>query len=270
MVASALFEELQRCWGYYRDGLIGDLSRSLPSAHARYHDEVRALSTLDASNATVELAMLDVVAGMVTAQNVDEVASVADDLAEMVYDESARCDDLHKLAALSCSVHAAMRLGRLPLAQGRFRATLKRAKELAAEGGGGVGMAEMGVIVGCAGLHLAQAAATAYEEEMTTQLLDQSDQAAAELALEAEILGQYFGPDHVRATRCICLARLEKTQEALDAGRAVNVDHLIPLMGGTVLRVMADMADNLGESAEAGAYRARADALVPPLERQFR
>src|SRR5262249_47908516 len=152
---------------------------------------------------------------MVTAGSVDEVATRADELAETVTDERAKCDDLHKLAALSCSVHAAMRLGRFPLAQGRFRATLKRAQELAAAGGGTVGMEVMGAILGAAGLHLAQAAATADDEALTRQLLDQSDQTGAELGIEVDILGQYFGPEHARAVRCICMSRLDMSEESL-------------------------------------------------------
>jgi hypothetical protein len=268
-MSDTLAEELQRCWGFYRGGRLGDLTRVLPLGHALLSDQLRSLSALEASNATVELAMLDLIVGMVTAANVDEVASVADDLAEMVTDAGARCDDMHKLAALSCTVHGAMRLGRFPLSQGRFRAALKMAQGLAAQGGGNVGMEVMGAILGAAGLHLAQGAATAEEEALTRQLLEQSDQTAAELGIEVDILGQFFGPEHARAVRCICMARLELPEEALRAGRAVNVEKLVPLMGATMLRVLADETEKMRDPLEAAALRARADALVPPLTGQF-
>ena len=268
-MTAALTPELQPLWLAYRDGRLGEMARALPSAHARFASQLPSLGTLEASNATVELAMLDVIVGMVTASNVDEVASVADDLAEMVADSAARCDELHRLAALSCSVHAAMRLGRFPLAQGRFRATLKRTQELAAQGGGGVSMEVMGAVLGAAGLHLAQAAATADEEALTRSLLDQSDQTAAELGIEVDILGQYFGPEHARATRCICMSRLELTQEAVTAGRAVKVEKLTPLMAATMLRVLADEEEKAHDPLAAAALRARADQIVPPLTGQF-
>ena len=268
-MTDALAMELKRSWEYYRNGRIGDLTRVLPLGHALLSDELSSLNALEASNAMVELAMLDVIAAMVVARNIDEVASMADDLAEMVADEGARCDDLHRLAALSCSVHAAMRLGRFPLAQGRFRAALKRARGLAAEGGGTVGMEVMGAILGAAGLHLAQAAATAEDEALTRQLLDQSDQTAAELGIEVDILGQYFGPEHARAIRCICMSRLELTEEALRAGLAVNVEKLVPLMAATMLRVLADETEKMRDADGAAVLRARADALVPPLSGQF-
>lgn len=268
-MSSALGEELQRCWLSYREGRLADLTRVLPLGHALLSDQLSSLSLLEASNATVELAMLDLIAAMVTAANVDEVASIADDLAEMVTDEGARCDDLHKLAALSCTVHGAMRLGRFPLSQGRFRALLKRAQELAGHGGGTVGMEVMGAILGAAGLHLAQAAATAEEEPLVRQLLDQSDQTGAELGIEVDILGQFFGPEHARAVRCICMSRLEYPEEALRAGRAVNVEKLVPIMAATLLRVLADETEKMRDPVEAAALRARADALVPPLTGQF-
>lgn len=268
-MSGALKEELQRCWLSYREGRIGDLTRVLPLGHALLSDERASLSALEAANATVELAMLDLITAMVTAANEDQVASVADDLAEMVNEDDAGCDDLHKLAAMSCAVHGAMRLGRFPLAQGRFRSALKRAQDLAEHGGGTVGMEVMAAILGAAGLHLAQAAATAEEEPLVRQLLDQSDQTAAELGIEVDILGQFFGPEHTRAVRCICMSRLEYTEEALRAGRAVNVEKLVPIMAATLLRVLADETENMRDTDEAAKLRAQADALVPPLTGQF-
>ena len=268
-MSATLAEELQRFWFLYRGGRLGELARVLPLGHALLSDQRRSLSTLEASNAVVELAMLDLITGMVTAHDVDQVASVADDLAEMVTHADAPCDDMHKLAALSCTVHGAMRLGRVPLSQGRFRAALKLAQGLAAQGGGNVGMEVMGAILGAAGLHLAQAAATAEEEALTRQLLDQSDQTAAELGIEVDILGQFFGPEHARAMRCICMARLELPEEALRAGRAVNIEKLVPLMGATMLRVLADETEKMRDPLEAAALRGRADRLVPPLTGQF-
>lgn len=268
-MSGALKEELQRCWLSYREGRIGDLTRVLPLGHALLSDERASLSALEAGNATVELAMLDLITAMVAAANEDQVASVADDLAEMVNADDAGCDDLHKLAAMSCAVHGAMRLGRFPLAQGRFRSALKRAQDLAEHGGGTVGMEVMAAILGAAGLHLAQAAATAEEEPLVRQLLDQSDQTAAELGIEVDILGQFFGPEHTRAVRCICMSRLEYTEEALRAGRAVNVEKLVPIMAATLLRVLADETENMRDTDEAAKLRAQADALVPPLTGQF-
>jgi hypothetical protein len=266
----ALSEQLQRCWALYRDGRLGDLARALPPAHGLYHEQLRSLDALTASNATVELAMLDVILNLVTAASVDDIARGGDDLAEMVIDPQARCDELHRLAAMSCAVHAAMRIGRLPLAQGRFRATLRQAQQSAEAGSGGeLEMAQVGTVLGCAGLHLAQAAANAGEESLTRSLLDQSDQMAAGLGFEYEVLGQYFGPEHARAVRCICMAQLDQTQEALTAGEAVKVEMLIPLMGATVLRVLAELSEKSGEAAAAQSRRARADAIAAPLDQQF-
>lgn len=268
-MSDTLTEALQRYWFLYRGGRLGELARVLPLGHALLSDQRGSLTTLEASNAVVELAMLDLITGMVTADDVDQVASVADDLAEMVTHADAPCDDMHKLAALSCTVHGAMRLGRFPLSQGRFRAALKMAQGLAAQGGGNVGMEVMGAILGAAGLHLAQAAATADEEALTRQLLEQSDQTAAELGIEVDILGQFFGPEHAHAMRCICMARLELPEEALRAGRAVNVEKLVPLMGATMLRVLADETEKMRDPLEAAALRGQADRLVPPLTGQF-
>lgn len=270
-MSTELAEQLQRCWALYGDGRLADLARALPAAHGLFHEQLRSLDALAASNATVELAMLDVILNLVTAASVDDIARGGDDLAEMVIDPQARCDDLHRVAAMSCAVHAAMRIGRLPLAQGRFRATLKQAQQLAeASGDDDALMAQTGAVLGCAGLHLAQAAANADEEALTRSMLDQSDQMAAGLGFEYQVLGQYFGPEHARAVRCICLAQLDETQEALTVGRAVKVELLIPLMGATLLRVLAEVSEKSADAGEAAALRARADALVPPLDEQFR
>lgn len=269
-MTDALTEQLQRCWSLYRDGRLGELARALPRAHGQYRDDLPSLDPLTASNATVELAMLDVILNLVTAGSVDDIARGGDDLAEMVNDPQGRCDDLHRLAGMSCAVHAAMRIGRLPLAQGRFRAALGQAQRLAAEGGiDDAAMAKVATVLGCAGLHLAQAAANAGEESLTRSLLDQSDQTAAGLGFEFEWLGQYFGPQHAQAVRCICLSQLEQTQDALTAGRAVKVELLIPLMGATLLRVLAELSDKAGDAAGAATLRARADAIAPPLDAQF-
>ena len=267
---TALTEELGRCWGDYSRGLLGDLARALPLAHALYSNEVAALGKLEASNATVELAMLDVIVGMMTLTDVDEIRRSGDSLAEMVNDPEARCDDLHRLAGMSGAVHVAMRTSSLPLAQGRFRAALEQAQKTVEDSGGNVDMAIVGTLLGCAGLHLAQTAAKTGEEKLTLDMLDQSDQTAAELGGEFEVLGQYFGPQHALATRCMCLSELGKAQESLNAGRAVNVDHVIPLVGASLLRVLAEETEKAGDAAEAAGYRARADALVPPLEDQFK
>lgn len=268
-MSGALAEELARCWVDYRNGLLGELARALPLAHALYANDVGSLGVLEASNATVELAMLDVIVGMMTARNIDEIRDPGDSLADMANDPDARCDDIHRLAGMACAVHAAMRTGSLPLAQGRFRAALAQAQKTAEGGANSAEMTALGTILGCAGLRVAEAAAVRGEEELTRAMLDQSDQTAAELGGEYEILGQYFGPDHARAARCICLAELGESEEAVTTGRAVNVDHLIPLVGATMLRALAEETERSGETAAAAEYRTRADALVPPLSSQF-
>lgn len=270
-MTDALSEQLERCWGHYHDGRLGDLARALPHVHGRFRDELPSLDPVAASNATVELLMLDVILNLVTATSVDDIARGGDDLAEMANDPQGRCDELHRLAGMSCAVHAAMRIGRLPLAQGRFRAALAQAQTLAAQSGDDEGaMAKVATILGCAGLHLAQAAANADEEALTRSLLDQSDQTAAGLGFEYAVLGQYFGPQHARAVRCICLAQLSQDREAFSVGRDVKVEFLIPLMGATLLRVLAEVSEKVGDAAEAATLRARADAIAPPLDDQFR
>lgn len=133
----------------------------------------------------------------------------------------------------------------------------------------GAEMADVCTVLGCAGLHLAQAAALGRDEKTTCALLDQSDMAAAELGFEHEVLGHYFGPEHARATRCICLCVLGRLDECVAIGRAVHTERLIPLMAATLLRTMAEANERAEERGSATVLRARADDMVPPLRKQF-
>jgi hypothetical protein len=261
-----LTDQLTRCWASYRQGMLADVARGVRLAHELYREELPSLGATDAANATVELAMLDVTVGMVTAEGVDEVVQGSRLLAEMVTDPKASCDDLHRLAALATAVHAAMRAARFGIAEQHFRAALAMAQGLLAED---AGMADVCTVLGCAGLHLAQAAALGRDEKTTRALLHQSDQTAVELGIEHVVFGHYFGPQHVRATRSICLAMLGNFDEALEEGRAVDVDRLMPLMAATLLRALAEMSERVEQRGAAAVMRSRADQLVPPLRQQF-
>lgn len=261
-----LDEQLTRCWAYYRLGLLADMSSALRLAHVLYRDELPALAATSAANATVELAMLDVIVGMVTAKTPEDLLRGGRALAEMVSDPKAACDDIHRLAGMATAVHAGMRAGRFRAAQRHFRATLALAQGLIADD---AGADEVSTLLGCAGLHMAQAAAVCRDEPTTQALLDHSDEAAATLGMEREHLGQYFGPEHARATRSICLCVLGHLDESMAVGREVNTDRLMPLMAATLLRTMAETAERNEGGGSAAVLRARADSLVPPLRQQF-
>ncbi|HEX6539086.1 MAG TPA: hypothetical protein VF155_07900 [Candidatus Dormibacteraeota bacterium] len=262
----SLDEQLTRCWAYYRLGLLGDVSRALRLAHALYREELPSLGAMAAANATVELAMLDVIVGLVTAETAEDLLRGGGALAEMVGDPTAACDDVHRLAGMATAVHAGMRAGRFRAAQRHFRSTLAMAQGLIADE---AGSDEVCVLLGCAGLHMAQAAAICRDETTTHALLDHSDEAAATLGAEHELLGQYFGPEHARATRSICYCVLGRLDESMAVGREVNTDRLMPLMAATLLRTMADTAERNEGGGSATVLRARADSLVPPLRQQF-
>lgn len=262
----ALADQLSRCWASYREGKLADVARGVPLARELYRHELPTLDPTDAANATVELAMLDVVVGMVTVDRSEELLQGARLLSELVTDPSASCDDVHRLGALATAVHAAMRCARFGIAQQHFRVALGFAQGMVAED---TSMSDVCTIVGCAGLHLAQAAAIGRDEATTRALLDQSDQTAAELGVEHEVLCHYFGPQHAHATRSICLSILGHVDEALAVGRAVDLTVLMPLMGATLLRELAEISERVEQRGAAKVMRSRADELVPPLHQQF-
>jgi hypothetical protein len=159
-----------------------------------------------------------------------------------------------------------MRAGRFGAAEQHFKSTLAMAQGMLGED---TDMAGVCTILGCAGLHLAQAAALGRDERTTCALLDQSDAAAAELGFEHEVLCHYFGPEHAHATRCICLCVLGRLDESIAVGRAVNTERLMPLMAATLLRTMAEASERAEQRGSASVLRARADDMVPPLRKQF-
>lgn len=262
----ALADQLSRCWASYRVGKLAQVARGVPLARELYREELPTLDPTDAANATVELAMLDVVVGMVTVERSEDLLQGASLLAEMVTDPTASCDDVHRLAALATAVHSAMRCARFGIAQKHFRTALGLAQGMVAED---TGMADVCTVIGCAGLHLAQSAALGRDERTTRALLDQSEQTAAELGCEHEVLCHYFGPQHVRATRSICLSVLGHLDESLAVGRAVDLSLLMPLMGATLLRALAETSERVEQRGAAAVMRSRADELVPPLSQQF-
>ena len=262
----ALAGQLTRCWTHYREGMLADLARALRLAHEFYREELPTMEAGDAANATVELAMLDVIVGMVTAETAKDLLQAGRALADMVTDPTANCDDVHRLAALTTSVHAGLRAGRFGAAELHFKSTLAVAQGMIADDSC---MDDVCTLLGCAGLHLAQAAALGRDEPTTRALLEQSDDAAAQLGMEREVLCHYFGPEHARATRAICLSILGQVDESIEVGKAVNIDRLMPLMAATLLRTLAESSERAEHRASATALRARADNMVPPLRQQF-
>ena len=261
-----LSEQLTRCWAYYRLGLLADVARALRLARMLSRDELPSMDPTPAANATVELAMLDVIVGMVTTESAKDLLAAGRTLADMATDPKASCDDTHRLAALTTAVHAGMRAGRFSAAQRHFRSTLGVAQGLIADESG---MDDVCTLLGCAGLHMAQAAAICHDEPTTRALLDQSDDAAGQMGREHELLCHYFGPEHARASRSICLCVLGRLDESLAVGREVNTDRLTPIMAATLLRTMAESAERNEQGGSASVLRARADSLVPPLRQQF-
>ena len=262
----ALADQLTRCWSNYRLGMLADLARSLPMTRALYREELPTMEPRLAANSTVELAMLDVIVGMVTADDGKKLLEGGRILADLVSDPMASCDDVHRLAALGTAVHAGMRAGRFGAAEQHFRACLGAAQGMIADD---AGMTDICTILGCAGLHLAQAAALGRDEKTTRALLQQSEEAADQMALEHEVLGRYFGPQHTRATRSICLGVLGHVDESLEVGQSVSMEKLMPLMAATLLRAMAESSDRVEQRGTAAVLRARADRMVPPLRQQF-
>ena len=262
----ALADQLTRCWSNYRLGMLVDVARALPMVRTLYRDELPTMEPLAAANATVELAMLDVIVGMVTAEEGKRLLEGGRILADLVTDPMASCDDIHRLAALGTAVHAGMRAGRFGAAELHFKTTLAVAQGMIAED---AGMIDVCTILGCAGLHVAQAAALGRDEKTTRALLEQSEEAAAQLGMEHEILGRYFGPEHTRATRSICLGVLGHVDESLEVGQSVAMDKLMPLMAVTLLRALAESSDRVEQRGTAAVLRARADRIVPPLRQQF-
>lgn len=214
--------------------------------------------------------MLSVVVAMVTGPRPTSCLSVAQELVDMVTPPSATCDGLHRLGGVAAGVHAAMRAARLGTAEARFQQALAIAEGLNADGGEpGVALDDVCTMVGCAGLHLAGAAAAAGDVRTTLALLDHSAGAAAELGREHYVLGQYFGPAHVVAMRSICLASLQRYQESLEVGHSVATGLLIPLVHASLYRSMAEAADRLELGSAGGVLRAQAERASPPLRDQF-
>jgi hypothetical protein len=262
----ALADQLTSCWSNYRLGLLVDVSRALRLTRELYREELPTMEPTAAANATVELAMLDVIVGMVTADSGKQLLEGGRILADLVTDPVASCDDVHRIAALATAVHAGMRAGSFGAAEQHFRATLALAQGVIADD---AGMVDVCTILGCAGLHLAQAAALARNEGTTRALLQQSEEAAEQLGIEHDVLGRYFGPEYTRATRAICLGILGHMDESLEVGQSVAMEKLMPLMAATLLRALAESNDRVEQRGTAAVLRARADRLVPPLRQQF-
>jgi len=269
VAAPRLAAQLDRCWGAYRQGLIADVTTFLVAAR----DLLGSADALDArsrGNADVEVAMLTVIATMITGGRPTDCLAVAAELAERVGDPTASCDGVHRLGGFATGVHAAMRAGALTTAERRFQEALAVARGLNAEAGEpGVSLDDVCAVIGCAGLHLAGAAAAAGDARTAEALIDHSRTSAAELGREHYVLGQYFGPQHVAATHSICLTSLHRYQESLDVGRGVGLPALIPLVHATLLRTMAEASDRLERRAAGEVLRASAEAVAPHLRRQF-
>lgn len=261
---------IDECWAVYRDGLLFDVAQKLGPASQLFQACVPDMDVQSASNAAVELAMLEVICTMVTAEGQGGVIKTAEELTSTIAQPGARCDDLHRLGAFAVGVHAAMRTGRLDDAERWFRQALAMAQGLVAEGGEeGAGIDDVCTVLGCAGLHLAQTAAVCGDASTSLGLLEQSLETAAQLGREHDVLGQYFGPQHVRAMRSLCLALLGRLPESVEAGREVDLDALIPLMRTTLLRCMAETLERVEEPGRAAVLYDRADRVAPPLRRQF-
>lgn len=265
-----LAAHIDRCWDRYRRGLIAETVSLIAPARELLHSEAPDLDERSRGNAETELAMLGVIAAMVTGQSADECIGLSQALAERAAKAELTCDALHRVAAFAVGVHAAMRCARVGIAERRFQEVLGIAQGLVAEGGEpGVSIDDVSTVVGCAGLHLAGAAAAAQVDEMALSLLDHSALTAAELGREHDVMGQYFGPQHVAAMRSIALAQLNRFDEAIHAGHQVDTDALIPLVRATLLRTMSEAAERLERPAKAARLAAEADAAAPPIRRQF-
>jgi hypothetical protein len=269
VAAPRLAAHLDRCWDAYGGGLIAEIARLL----VRGRELLEQASPIDAQsrgNAEIELAMLSVIVSMVSGGRATDCLGLAAELAGRVADTHLSCDGLHRIGGLAVGVHAGMRAARLDAAEARFQQMLLLAQGLTAEGGEpGVSVDDVCAVVGCGGLHLAAAAAAAGDSRTSLALLDHSAITAAELGREHCVLGQYFGPQHVAATRGICLITLHRYEEALREGRAVTMESLIPLVRATLLRGLAEAADRLERTAAADVLRAQADLVAPSLPRQF-
>ncbi len=264
-----LAAHLDRCWDAYRKGMLAELIALLPPCRevmARVHD----LDPQSRGNAEVELDMLTVTVTMVAGAHPTECLRVAAELVDRVATADAHCDGVHRLAAFASGVHAAMRVAKLSTAEKRFQLALAEARGLTAEDGeAGVSLDDVCAVLGGAGLHLAGAAAAGGDFRTTLALLEHSALTAAELGREHYVLGQYFGPEHVAATRCICLVSLQKYDEALEVGRGVTAGALIPLLHATLFRAMAEAADRLERRGAADVLRDQAERVAPSLARQF-
>lgn len=250
-------------------GLLADLAGLLPVAAEVLATE-DSLDPQSRANADVEMRMLTVIVTMVTGARPTSCLRVAAELAECVAAAEAGCDGLHRVAGFAAGVHAAMRAAHLTTAETRFQQALAAAQGLTADGGEpDVSLDDVCAVVGCAGLHLAGAAAAAGDARTALALLEHSASTAAQLGREHWVLGQYFGPAHVAATRSICLASLQRFQESLEVGHAIAADLLIPLVHATLLRSMADAGDRLELGSSGEVLRARAERVSPPLGRQF-
>lgn len=261
---------IDRCWALYRQGLMAALVESVTAAQAAFDAARGAMSARSSANAEVELGMLGVIVRLVVAEGRDDALRAARAVAARVAGAGAGCDGLHRLGGLAVGVHAAMRVGRMEEAELHFRQALDVSQGLTADGGeDGVSLEDVCTIVGCGGLHLALTAGVIGDAATALALLDHSAATAAALGRENDVMGQYFGPEHVAATRSSVLATLGRSQEAVDAGHAVDLDSLIPLARVSLLRTMADASDQLELRGAATVLRGRADAVAPPLRRQF-
>lgn len=269
VASPGLASHLDRCWEAYRDGLIAEVATLLAPGR-QLLGTAEHLDAQSRGNAEVELAMLTVIVTMVSGAHATDCLKVAAELAERVAAPDAACDGLHRLGGLAAGVHAAMRASKLSTAEKRFRQALVVAQGLNAEGGEpGVSVDDVCAVIGCAGLHLAGAAAAAGDARTTLALLEHSAITAAELGREHYLVGQYFGPQHVEATRSICLTSLQRYQESLEVGRGVAAQLLIPLVHATLLRTIAEASDRLELASAGNVLRAQADNVAPPLRRQF-
>ncbi|HET9051376.1 MAG TPA: hypothetical protein VFO60_06700 [Candidatus Dormibacteraeota bacterium] len=265
-----LVTEINRCWDLYLRGLLRDLVSQLGMARRCFEFAREEMGPRSTANADIELRMVEVITQMVTAEGREDSIKAADTLATEAADFRTPVETVCRVAAFAVGVHAAMRLTRLDLAEERFRQALAMSQGLAAEGGeDGVTMDDVSTLVGCAGLHLAITAASAGDTNTASALLDHSAKAAEAQGREHAYMGQYFGPQHVGAVGCIVLATLGQHQACVDSARAVDLAALYPLVRVNLLRAVADCHERIEQPAVAAALRARADALAPPLRRQF-
>ncbi len=264
-----LAAHLDLCWETYRRGLLVELASLIAPATELIHG-ADCLDVQSRANAEVEVNMLTVIVTMVTGSHPTSCLKVALDLANRVAEPTTGCDGLHRTGGFAVCVHAAMRAARLATAEARFQQALAAAEGLTAEGGEpGASLDDVYTVVGCAGLHLASAAAAGGDARTTLALLEHSETSAVQLGREHYVLGQYFGPAHVMAARSICLASLQRYQESLEVGHGVAGDLLIPLVHATLLRSMAEAGDRLELGSAGDVLRARAERVSPPLRRQF-